>query len=131
MSLNCILELSNLASAQSIKKDVQPFEVCADQWLQDLFIKELHDIVDILAKKDSHAEFNGPVLLLLLAQFWSRCICEELQAALVEIFIVFLSAVVSGKCTAEVRVYLGVDVCERLETLLHFVKNFKAVMVLT
>lgn len=64
--MNGLLKFGDLSSAESLQKDMQPLEVAPNQGVQDLFVKELHNIVDVFAQKDCHSELDGPVFLLLV-----------------------------------------------------------------
>lgn len=61
-----LLELGDLAATKGIKQDMEPLEVRTDQTLKNLFVQKLHDVVDVLAQKNGHAELDRPVLLLSL-----------------------------------------------------------------
>jgi hypothetical protein len=58
VSMHCLVELRDLAAAQSVEEHVQPLKVRADQTLQDLLVQKLHDIVNVLAEENRHAQFD-------------------------------------------------------------------------
>ena len=125
-----LLEFGDLAAAERVQQHVQPLEVGADQTLQDLLVQQLHHIVDVLAQQNGHAQLDRPVLLLDLAQLRGGRVREELQAALIEIFIVFLAAIIGREGAAQVRVDLGVVVGEHLQALPYLFKQLEGVVVL-
>ena len=71
------------------------------------------------------------MLLLFSRKFRSGRVRQELQAGLVEVLFVFLSAVVVREDLAEVGVNLGIDVALSLDRLLDLVEDLEAVMVLS
>jgi hypothetical protein len=54
-----------------------------------------------------------------------------LKAALIEVLIILLSAIICGKCSAKMGINLRVIVRQILKVPLDFIKNLKAIMVLS
>lgn len=73
-------KLSDLTATQSHEHVVEPLEVAADQATQDLFVKKLRDVEDVLAEKDGHSHLDGPLPLLISAKLAGRRVRQELQA---------------------------------------------------
>lgn len=85
----------------------------------------------VLSKQDSHAHFDRPLFFLISRHFTCWGVCQELQARLVEVLLVFLASVVVCEDFTESGVDFRVDVALLLHLVFHFFQDLQAVVVQT
>ena len=97
MLLDCLLKLSYLAFAKRLHHVVQPFKVSSFKRVDDIFVKQLGDVKDILAEQDGHTHFDRKLSLLLFTQLILGCVRQILQTTLVIVLVIIFSFVVETK----------------------------------
>lgn len=91
---------------------VKPFKISALKGIQNILIKQLSDIVDILAQKHTHAHLNRNVFLLSFRKFRRSSVGQVLERVLVVVLLIISSPVVEGEGEEEFAENLGVCVRE-------------------